>query len=312
MAHEVERDSFVHLCPYNSPHTLRASCIHRWTAHRTRRLALTRAPPPLSLRAQRVTPHGPVEHHALRHSIEKQSSRGRRAQQHEQQLQQQQPFRSWWSMVAAAGGATNPRTTRTPAPPPGARLLNPNPNPSPDPSQVVRRHPALVFLHSGASDFTERYAETCPHPHPYPHPRPHPDPCSRPLPAVAATLPQGADRARAIGACGGCHPQRHVGEEYPGETQYAATIHYDPPRPTRLTMIHHAPPRPTTLHQVGSSRRWAAPRRPNGAHRAPSTARATADARRTFGVAVGGGRRGATGPPYRRSCGGRCRGERSA
>ena len=174
VAHEVEHDSFVHLCPYNSPHTLRASCIHRWTAHRTRRLALTRAPPPLSLRAQRVTPHGPVEHHALRHSIEKQSSRGRRAQQHEQQLQQQQPFRSWWSMVAAAGGATNPRTTRTPAPPPGARLLNPNPNPSPDPSQVVRRHPALVFLHSGASDFTERYAETCPHPHPYPHPHPHP------------------------------------------------------------------------------------------------------------------------------------------
>ena len=97
-------------------HTLRVSCIHRWTAHRTRRLALTRAPPPLSLRAQRVAPHGPVEHHALRHSIEKQSSRGRRAQQHEQQLQQQ-PFRSWWSMVAAAGGATSPRTTRTLAPP---------------------------------------------------------------------------------------------------------------------------------------------------------------------------------------------------
>ena len=41
-----------------------------------------------------------------------------------------------------------------------------------------------------------------------------------------------------------------MGEEYPGETQYAATIHYDPPRPTRLTMIHHAPPRPTTPHHA--------------------------------------------------------------
>ena len=29
-----------------------------------------------------------------------------------------------------------------------------------NPDQVIRRHPALVFLHAGASDFTERYAET--------------------------------------------------------------------------------------------------------------------------------------------------------
>ena len=124
------RWSVIALCTsasYNSPHPA-ASCVHRWTPHRTRRLALTRAHPPLSLRAPRMTPHGPVDH-ALRHSIEKQSSRGRRAQQHEQQLQQQ-PFRSCWTMVAAAGGATNPRTTRTPALSPGARLLNPNPNPN--------------------------------------------------------------------------------------------------------------------------------------------------------------------------------------
>ena len=114
VARAVQRDSFVHHVPITA-HTLRASCVHRWTPHRTRRLALTRAHPPLSLRAPRVTPHGPVDH-ALCHSSEMQSSWGRKAQRHEQQ-QQQQPFRSCGSMVATAGGATHPRTTRTNAPP---------------------------------------------------------------------------------------------------------------------------------------------------------------------------------------------------
>ena len=61
---------------------------------------------------------------------------------------------------------------------------------------------------------------------------------------MAAAQPQGADRARAVGACRGRHPQRVVGEEHPGEARYAR---HDPPRPTTP---HHAPPRPTTPHHA--------------------------------------------------------------
>ena len=49
------RWSVIALCtsaPYNSPRPA-ASCVHRWTPHRIRRLALTRAHPPLSLRPTR-------------------------------------------------------------------------------------------------------------------------------------------------------------------------------------------------------------------------------------------------------------------
>ena len=50
--------------------------------------------------------------------------------------------------------------------------------------------------------------------------------------------------------------------------------HHAPPRPTTP---HHTPLHSITIHQVGNSRRWAAPRRPSGARRAVSTAQATAE-----------------------------------
>ena len=164
VAHEVEHDSFVHLCPYNSPHPARV--MHPQMDGAQNKAARSDA---------RTSPSVPP-------GTEGGPSRPRRtsrsAPQHREAEQQGQESAAARATAAAAaalqklveyGGScwcchTNPRTIRTPAPPPGARLLNPNPNPSPDPTQVVRRHPALVFLHSGASDFRERYAETCPLP----------------------------------------------------------------------------------------------------------------------------------------------------
>ena len=109
--------------PFRGPSRyLRASCVHRWTPHRTRRLALTRAHPPLSLRAPRMTPHGPVDH-ALRHSIEKQSSRGRRAQHSTSSSCSSSPSEAvglWWQLLVV------PQTRARPG--------------------HLRRHPALVFL----------------------------------------------------------------------------------------------------------------------------------------------------------------------